>query len=99
MSIFINNIPVSINFFSPFTTSSKDKQLAVVLIQLDFKNRLIQRNWTFTLGLGLVLNNASSYDITMACDLLINVTLSVINVSFSAAFLKVFIQTIFLASN
>ena len=75
------------------------KPLAVVLVQLDFENRLIQRNWTFILGLGLVLNNASSYDITMACDLLINVTLSVINVSFSAAFLKVFIQTIFLASN
>ena len=41
------------------------KPLAVVLIQLDLENRLIQRNWTFTLGLGLVLNNASSFDITM----------------------------------
>ena len=61
MSIFINDIPVSINFlFSAFTSSSKGKPLVVVLIQLDFENRLIQRNWTFTLGLGLVLNNSSS---------------------------------------
>ena len=65
MSIFINNIPVSINFFSPFTPRSKDKPLAVVLIQLGFENSAIQHNWTFTLGLGLVLNNASSFDITM----------------------------------
>ena len=57
MFIFINNITVSINFFSPFTPSSQDKPLAVVLIQLNFENRLIQRNCTFFLGLGLVLNN------------------------------------------
>ena len=86
-SIFVYNIPVSINFFSPFTPSSEDKPLAVVLTQLDFENRLIQRNWTLTLGLGLVLNNASSYITMMACDLLINVMLSIINVSFAAVFL------------
>ena len=51
MSIFINNIPVSIDSFSPFTPSSYDKRLAVVLIQLDFENRLTQRNWRFTLDL------------------------------------------------
>ena len=50
MSIFINNIPVSINFFAPFTPSSLDKPLAVLSIQLDLENRLIQRNWTFTVG-------------------------------------------------
>ena len=86
-SIFVYNIPVSINFFSPFTPSSEDKPLAVVLIQLEFENRLIQRNWTLTLGLGLVLNNASSYITMMACDLLINVMLSITNVSFAAVFL------------
>ena len=52
------------NLFLPFTPSSKDKPLAVVLIQLDLENRLNQRNWTFTLDLGLVLNN-TSFDITM----------------------------------
>ena len=61
MSFFINNIPVSINFFAPFTPSSLDKPPVVVSIQLDFENRLIQFNWTFTLGLGLVLNNASIF--------------------------------------
>ena len=40
------------------------------------------------MGLGLVLNNTSSYDVhTMASDLLISVTLNIINVSFAAAFL------------
>ena len=79
----MNNIIVSINFFSPFT----DKPLAVVLIQLDFENRLIQRNWTFTLGLGLVLKNA--FLLVSPYDLLINVTLnvSIINVSFAALLL------------
>ena len=64
--IFIYNIPVSMNFFSPFTPCLLDKPLAVVSNQLDFENILIQRNWiitTFTqfttLGLDLVLNNAS----------------------------------------
>ena len=65
MPIFINNVPVSIDFFSPFTPSLQDKPLAVVLIQLDFQNRVIQRNWTFTLGLGPVLNNPSYFDIPM----------------------------------
>ena len=32
------------NLFLPFTHSSKDKPLAVVLSQLDFENRLIQHN-------------------------------------------------------
>ena len=44
MSIFINNIPVFINFFSPFTPSTYDKPLVVVSSQLDYENRLIQRN-------------------------------------------------------
>ena len=54
-----------LTFFHHLHLVHEIKPLAVVLIQLDFKNRLIQRNWTFTLGLGLVLNNASSFDITM----------------------------------
>ena len=46
MSIFITNILVSSNFFfSPFTPSSEVEPLVVVLIQLEFENRLIQRNW------------------------------------------------------
>ena len=66
MFIFINNIPVSIRlFFHHLHLVHKINQL-VVLIQLDFENRLIQRNWTFTLGLlGLVLNNASSFGIAI----------------------------------
>ena len=36
---------------------------------------------------GLVLNDASFYDITMALGLLINATLRIINVTFAAAFL------------
>ena len=64
MFIFINNTPLSINFFSPFTPSSQDKPLAVVSVQIDFENRLLQRKWTFTLGLDLVLNNTSSFGIT-----------------------------------
>ena len=54
-----------LTFLPPFTPSSQDKPLVVALIQLDFENRLIHRNWTFTFGLGLALNNASSFDITM----------------------------------
>ena len=87
MPIFSNNIPVSINLFSPFTPSSWDKPLAVVLIWLHFENRLIQRDWIFTLGLGLLLNNVSF--LISPNDLLINVMLnvSIINVSFAAVFL------------
>ena len=47
----ISQFPLT--FLSPFSPSSEDKPLAVVLIQLDFENRLIQHNWTFTLGLGV----------------------------------------------
>ena len=59
-----------------------------MLTQIDFENRLIQRNWIFTLGLGLVLNKMHLLLIS-PCDLSINVTLnvSIINRSFSAAFL------------
>ena len=44
MYTFINNIPVSMNIFLPFTPSLKDKALAAILIQLDFENRLVQRH-------------------------------------------------------
>ena len=44
MSIFVNIIQVFIDFFSQFTLSSQDKQLAVVLIQVDFENKLISKH-------------------------------------------------------
>ena len=83
MSIFINNIPVSIIFFTSFNYFFP---LAVALIQVDFENRLNQHNWKFTLGLGLVLNKMHLL-LTSPWDILINVTLnvSIINVSFAAA--------------
>ena len=48
MSIFVNNIPVSIKFFCTIYTQFIEKPPGEVSVQLDFENRLIQRNWTFT---------------------------------------------------
>ena len=62
---------ISIDFFSACKPSSQYKRLAVILIQLEFQNRLIprckwmqiRRNGTFTQGLGLALNNIYSFGI------------------------------------
>ena len=52
-----------------------------------FENRLMQHNWTFTLGLGLVLNNVPSFDITKRHINKCYLNAGIINVSFGAAFL------------